>query len=204
MNLHAILHSLAQRRPIFHSEFDFQHELAREIHNAIPGVQLRLERPVRIAQRRIELDIFAVDNNQRIAIELKYKTKRSCILHGAEQFDLAQHAATPLARYDAWRDVERLECLRLHNHANEAWMIFLTNDAGYWSPQPARGNGVAFSLHEGRQVGPNNLAWHNTSNTNSIGSGRVQPIAIGLQHQLGWMHYSTVQGANFRYLALRF
>jgi hypothetical protein len=204
MNLHATLKSLAQRRPIFHSEFDFQHELAWEIHNSIPGVQLRLERPVRIGQRRIELDISAIDNHHRVAIELKYKTKKNQIFHGGEQFDLAQHAATPLARYDAWRDVERLENLRGNNLSDDAWMIFLTNDASYWSIHPAQGNGTAFSLHDGRQVGPQILAWHNTSNTNSIGSGRVQPITIGLQYQLGWTNYSTVQGVDFNYLALQF
>lgn len=205
MNLNGILAALAVRRPVFHSEFDFQHELAWEIHNCLRECAIRLEYPIAVAGRRMEIDIWVTHETKRIAVELKYKTKAANANHRGEQFNLAQHAATPLARYDAWRDVERLECLRTAGLADDAWAIFLTNDPGYWSNRPARGNGSEFSLHEGRQVSPRNspLVWQDPQNTDSIGTARVHGITIANAYNLGWADYSATP-LHLRFLALNF
>ncbi|MEI7901762.1 MAG: hypothetical protein WCK89_16030 [bacterium] len=205
MNLNIILAALAVRRPIFHSEFDFQHELAWQIHNSFRDSGIRLEFPIAVADRRMEIDIWVTHEARRIAVELKYKTRAANVNHFGEQFNLAQHAATPLARYDTWRDVERLECLRTAGLADEAWAIFLTNDSGYWSNRPARGNGAEFSLHEGRMVthGNSPLVWQDPRNIDSIGAARVPGIAISNTYNLRWVGYSAAP-LHLRFLALNF
>jgi hypothetical protein len=42
----AIMTSLAQSRPVFHAEADFQHAFAWELHKELPSAQVRLELPV--------------------------------------------------------------------------------------------------------------------------------------------------------------
>ena len=43
LDIHGLMSKLRKRRPIFHSEADFQHALAWEIHLANPSHQVRLE-----------------------------------------------------------------------------------------------------------------------------------------------------------------
>ena len=55
------MRELAQRRPIFHSEADFQHALAWEIHALHTDCQIRLERPVKgidPSRRRPRVDLW--------------------------------------------------------------------------------------------------------------------------------------------------
>lgn len=204
MDLHTILSTLSTRRPVFHSEADFQHELAWQIHCAHPQAAIRLEYPRSVNHRRMEIDIWVTLGDTRIAIELKYKTKKANLVHNGEQFSLAPHAATPLGRYDFWRDAERLECLRAAGMADETWAIFLTNDGAYWSTKPARGNGSQFSMHANRQLGPNvpPLVWKRTHNTASIGKGRVSAITLHQTYQLVWANYSGTP-QTFCFLALK-
>ena len=69
--IEALLASLAGSRKIFHSEADFQHALAWQIHKAGPESQVRLEVNAFPDQdRRMFLDIWLPIEG--IAIELKY------------------------------------------------------------------------------------------------------------------------------------
>ena len=75
LDIEGLLNSLAEVRKVFHSEADFQHALAWQIHQAAPDSQVRLEVDAFPDQdRRRFLDIWLpVDG---IAIELKYVTKK--------------------------------------------------------------------------------------------------------------------------------
>ena len=46
--LHTTMDSLAAKRPIFHSEADFQHALAWEVQLAHPNAGIRLEKRVAV------------------------------------------------------------------------------------------------------------------------------------------------------------
>ncbi len=74
MNLNDIINDLSKKRPIFHSEKDFQFALSWKIHEIYKDLKIRLERPVYInSNKKIHLDIFIIDNKSLILIELKYK-----------------------------------------------------------------------------------------------------------------------------------
>ena len=50
---------LSKSRPIFHSEADFQHALAWQIHERLPDCQVRLEyNPLPAQKKRMYLDIW--------------------------------------------------------------------------------------------------------------------------------------------------
>ncbi len=192
----AILTALSMRRPVFCSEFDFQHQLAWELHTRYAGMNILLEYPIIVGRRRMEIDIWAQLGDVRVAIELKYKTRKASILHAGIRFALTQQAATPLGRYDFLKDVERLELMRRASMVDEAWAVMLTNDASYTGL--ARGNGQAFSLHAGRRIGPNaSLAWNTTVKPQSLGISRLAPIPVAGAYSLAWTHYAAIGTSRF-------
>jgi hypothetical protein len=88
---------LSRRRPVFHSEFDFQFALCDVMAHA--GVRrIRLERMVQLpGNPRFEIDIMGHLGHEPIAIELKYPKERfvgSVMSDGFEEsFDLPEVAS---------------------------------------------------------------------------------------------------------------
>lgn len=74
INIITVLQKLSQERPIFHSEADFQHAIAWEIHKQFPTYSVRLEHPLSPGKSD-HLDILVFNSNDVVAIELKYKTR---------------------------------------------------------------------------------------------------------------------------------
>ena len=72
IDIHNLIANLSKQRPIFHSEADFQHALAWQIHKTMPDCKIRLELPYR-KEKNWHLDIYLPI--QRIVIELKYLQK---------------------------------------------------------------------------------------------------------------------------------
>ena len=102
-----LLEGLASERPVFHSEAEFQHALAWRIHQTHPGAQIRPEyKP--FPEERVYIDIW-VAGTERAAIELKYFTRRFNVDVNGECFVLKDQSAQDIGRYDALKDVQRLE-----------------------------------------------------------------------------------------------
>src|SRR5215207_7734774 len=108
-----IMQALARRRPVFHSEADFQHAFAWEIHRSAPECDIRLEVPVRATTGAIHLDLLARLTLGQMAIELKYKTRSLTAALNGEDFNLMSHAAQDLGRYDFFKDLNRIEAFAL-------------------------------------------------------------------------------------------
>ncbi len=64
---------LAEERPVFHSEADFQHAFASRLHLERPDARIRLEARARAGVR---LDLLAALDSWRVAIEFKYLLRR--------------------------------------------------------------------------------------------------------------------------------
>src|SRR5206468_1234798 len=99
---------LAKRRPIFHSEADFQHELAWEARLRAPDVLVRLEQPFP-GRASGAIDLILRRGRVVHAIELKYLTAGFEGEHAAENFRLKNHGAQDIRRYDVCKDIERME-----------------------------------------------------------------------------------------------
>jgi len=67
-NVAAMLSSLTIERPIFHSEADFQHALAWQIHTTMPEAKVRLEYRLRLKET-MNLDIWVQTAIGNIALE---------------------------------------------------------------------------------------------------------------------------------------
>ncbi len=191
--LEETLRRLAAERPLFHSEADFQHALAWQLHLDHPAARVRLEaRP--LPGRPMRLDLHIVVADQRVAIELKYLTKRLAVTIDGEAFDLRDHGADDLGRYDVVKDVARLEELTDHGAADTGYALLLTNQPSYWLPGRGRATAdAAFRLADGRTL-EGALPWGPTAGE-STRRGR-DTISLRGRYELSWADYTTVTSAS--------
>ena len=203
-DIHHLIEGLSQSRPIFHSEADFQHALAWQIHKVIPDSQVRLEYPVRYDDSTMYLDIWLP--MKRIAIELKYPTRMLNLKRESERFLLVDHGAQPPRRYDFLKDVQRLERVVAEKKARGGYAVLLTNHPYYWE-NPTQGWRTAidtdFRLHEGRTIS-GQLLWSDRAGAGTM-RGRHEAIGLTGSYDLHWRDYSRLGEGNnqqFRYLAV--
>ena len=199
MIIEGILADLARKRPVFHSEADFQHALAWQIHKSFPEASIRLEyRP--FADERFYVDIWSKDLG--IAVELKYHTRKLSISIADEYYQLKDQAAQDITRYDFCKDIMRLEKIVQAYPCFTGYALMLTNDSAFWKP-PLRKNPVdeEFRIHEGRIL-TSELKWSQRASPGTT-AGRSKPIYLFGKYFLRWRDYSNldVSGYNrFRYL----
>ena len=93
IEVHDILNIIAKKRPIFHSEADFQHTFAWEIHQKLPHASVRLELPVQVKHQYLHIDIWIENRNEVLAVELKYKTRGLSVQVDNEQYRLKNQSA---------------------------------------------------------------------------------------------------------------
>jgi hypothetical protein len=208
LDLDQLMESLAKKRPVFHSEADFQHALAWEIHNVTPGASIRLELPVRADDvRTVHLDLLVACDHQRFAIELKYKTALLNTCRDSEQFLLRGQSAQDCGRYDFLSDVVRLErYLASAEQPATGFALLLSNDRLYW--EETRPNNIAanFSIHDTREIACKvSMDWTRSGYT----KGREKPILCQSRYSCSWRDYSTIKengstarNGRFRYLLL--
>ena len=206
LNIDTLMASLASTRKVFHSEADFQHALAWEIHKAYPDTEIRLEMNLRPnEEHRRYVDIWL--RSEGIAIELKYPTRKLSVEHDDELFALKAHSAHDLRRYDFLHDVSRLEqmCSRVDD-CRVGYAVLLTNDPSYWN-DPTRGDTVdaAFRIQDGRHISKGKLDWGREVRKGTT-EGRELPIRLRRSYDLHWQEFSQFPGepnGSFRYLLVK-
>jgi hypothetical protein len=201
LDIRPIMEKLAERRPVFHSEADFQHELAWELRECIPDCEVRLERPI-IGAFRGAVDIVILWQGVQYGLELKYLTRKLDIIHNSEPFNLKAHGATDLRRYDICKDIWRLENFN-SAYGGRSMVVVLTNEAAYWkSPQHDRHFDAAFRVFEGRSLS-GILGWDNAASSGTT-KGRTSEISLRSEYQLFWQDYSDLgnTAGRFKYLLI--
>jgi hypothetical protein len=200
-----VLTSLAIRRRIFHSEADFQHAFAWEVHKQLPDASIRLEFPILIGHRPLHLDVLVANKGIVYAIELKYKTRGLKVLLGEEHFILKDQSAQDHGRYDLIKDIQRLEQIVAPRQNIVGHAIFLTNDSAYWTRQTQRKTVDAdFRLHQGRVI-QGTLKWADGASEGTK-RNREKPLMLHGRYPVNWHRYSEVSPktyGQFRYLAIK-
>ena len=203
LDVDRLMTGLAETRPIFHAEADFQHALAWEIHQAMPDCQIRLEFNASTdrAERRY-LDLWLP--TLKAAIELKYCTRNLDAIFADERFALKNQSANDVRRYDFLKDIQRLEQSVESGLAETGVAILLTNDPLYWKPAGKSDTAdAAFRIHESREI-TGKLAWSEKASKGTT-AGRAQAITISGDYILRWRDYSQLPEpgkSRFRYLAV--
>ena len=207
MNLSDIVDNLSKKRPIFHSEKDFQFALSWKIQEMYENLKIRLERPVYIDKKKIHLDIFIIDNKSLVLIELKYKKHKFNVEWGEEDFHLSKSAKLP-SRYDFVSDISRLEkCKEKLNYKYEKFLgyaLFLTNESNFW--KPSKKNNVKdkdFRIHEDRKLS-GKLSWD--AYTKGKKKDRGEPLNLNGNYTIHWKDYSNLKdkkNGQFRYTMVK-
>lgn len=192
--------ALAARRPLFHSEADFQLALAWEIQTGQPDAQLRLEQRVAL-QPTVKLDLLIALDGRRYAVELKYPKSQLAAVVDGEPYQLSA-GAPDAERYDVVKDITRVERLVDARVVDAGAVVVLTNSPGFWrTQQPGRISGDAqFRLDDGRVL-TGTLEWGPTAGAGTRAS-REAPLELRGTYPLHWQPYSTVAGRELRYLLL--
>ena len=203
--IHSLLARLAERRPAFHSEADFQHALAWEVQLSDRNAHIRLEKQVAAQGSRVHLDLLVQSHSGEIAIELKYKTRAAKLVHANEEYFLRNQSAQDIGRHDFLKDIQRLEKY-VEAHANsEAFAILLTNDRTYWM-ESKKNDSVdsEFRVHEGRTI-QGGATWGAKASAGTKHK-REEPIKLQGKYAVQWRKYSSFgpgTAEEFRYVLLR-
>jgi hypothetical protein len=196
-------------RKIFHSEADFQLEFGMFLMKK--GYEIRLEKGFkRIGiYPKVELDM---EVNGKIAIELKYKTAELNVVVGDESFELKQHGAANLGRFDAIDDARRVKSLvdSTATKISQGYTVFMTNDIDYWGNNAQRTMSKDFALIENRNFRKGeSLDWKSKSlNINSVSTNRISPFApiiTNFSDLINWYDFSKVNNSKagcFRFFVL--
>jgi hypothetical protein len=197
-----VLGRLSVRRPIFHSEADFQHALAWQLQTEHADAQIRLEsRP----ERGIRLDLLVTTEGERVAVELKYLVGRFDGIVEGERFVLPNQAAHDISRHDFIKDVTRIERFVADGFADSGWAIALSNDGAYWRPGTKLDPiDAMFRLNENRLL-EGRLSWSAQAGAGTTRK-REEPLLLRGRYACNWRQYSTVRDVSeraitFRYLA---
>ena len=194
---------LAQVRPVFHAEADFQHALAWQIREDHPQAQVRLEtRP--LVNETMYLDMLIRVDSTRLAVECKYFVNELSVVVDEEEFRLRNQAAHPVRRYDTMKDIARIEHFIREGVVDTGVVLVLTNAPTLWLPS-ARTTTVdeQFRLTEGRTV-TGELGWAPKTGAGTMKNRKAAIVLTG-EYQFRWSDYSNpVQGGSgtFRYLAV--
>ena len=168
-------------RPIFHSEADFQFELAWEIQKKYTDAKVRLEYPVELDGTRKYIDIYVKNGNNEYFIELKYKTKGLEIKHEGEDYTLTNQSAQNLASYDFLKDVQRVETL------GKGYAILLTNDTAYETRDGKDTMYNDFAVNEGREIKQNTpYKWKDAYKENTDDSSRDKHLVFKNDYTIRW------------------
>ncbi len=195
-NVQDFMSELATNRPIFHSEADFQHAFAWQLHKHYEDANIRLEYPI----EGMRLDILVTTTKMKLAIELKYKTKTLVTDYNKERFQLKNHGAQDLGKYDFLKDVTRLERITKLN-GSEGYAVLLTNDNLYWGIGGNETMARNFHLHDTRILN-GKLNWYRVPSRGTT-KNREETLAISGNYLCKWADYSSVSDKAFRYLALK-
>ena len=196
------LNELSKKRPIFHSEADFQHALAWAIHEKYPDLNIRLENRKIFNEEKIYTDIFAFKDDNIAAIEVKYKTNNLDIAVTNEEFSLKNQSALPQGRYDFVKDISRLEKILERYHDSAGFAILLTNDESYWKVPAGDIDTVDkdFRIYDRKTI-KGKLSWKDGTSKGTM-RGKAEPIILKGKYILNWKDYSNLscQKGKFRYL----
>ena len=191
IDLRGVLKSLSGRRPVFHSEADFQLALGMEIERQYPDAAVRLEyKP--FPGERVHLDMWVYHDGRWLAVELKYKTRPVQLDWHGERFELVAQAAQDLSGYDVWKDVARVERICSEFDKVDGYVVLLTNDDALWRrvSETESSVGAAFRLFEGRTAA-GTLYWASHAGQGTMRT-REAPLDLGSSYHLHWVDYSRL------------
>ncbi|MCW5941836.1 MAG: hypothetical protein KIS66_06375 [Fimbriimonadaceae bacterium] len=193
--------SLAARRPGFHSEADFQFDLAWRHRILRQDIEAASKCPCPALRERRSSTCSSATAPPEPRSRSSTGKCPLAVTHGGEDYRLKDAVAHDINRYDFVKDLQRTEELLAIGHVDQAYALALTNQPKYWEPRFARGRvDEAFRIEEGELV-QGELAW--APNTGGTAKGREAPIVLKRAYRMAWRDFSHLPNERFgRFRAL--
>ncbi len=210
LDIHSIMQELAKKRPIFHSEADFQFALAWHIRKTDPECEIRLEwKPY--PDKNLHVDMWLP--TCATVIELKYPVTASLnICHGDERL-MPRIRRRSQAQHGFAKDIERIEQMGAkHGKVERGFAVLLTNHEGFWETPKSSSwrdtDSANFRIHHGMEL-KGTRHWLSKRRP----STKKSPIELQGSYEMFWRDYCDLEtmdniqihGGNkikFRYLAV--
>lgn len=208
MQLTQVLNSLDR---VFHSEADFQHELAWQLHQQDVYSSIQLERRVTLSDvpphlEEMHVDMWVKRDGEKIPIELKYRTAEFSGTMDDEDIKLRSHGAHPPGRFDVVADIERIEAIVEQTDTSRGFVILLANDPAYWREPTQDVIDADFRLHDKLH---GTLSWADHASQSTKTKKRDRSITLRNDYKLNWRPYTyerpdqDLEGKQeFRYLMI--
>ena len=203
LDIEKVINKLSNKRPVFFSEADFQHELNNILREEYPEASIRLEYK-RYVEPIVHLDVLVViDYDKWFPIELKYRTKDFIGTVNGEEYNLKNQGAKDIGSYLYLKDIQRIEEIK-EKEARfvEGYTIFITNDLAYTkAPTKANANYNEFSLENGT-VKTGVLNWSKETGE-CTKKGYEDSIILKSEYPIEWKEYSKlsdIENGTFMYL----
>lgn len=165
-----------------------------------PHCNIRLKYCLNL-EKKIYIDIVVNYNDKIYPIELKYKTKNVSVFDKGEHFNLKNHGAQDLGKYDFVKDISCIEDFSLvFSNFDKGYVIWLTNDKNYWQATKNTNSFYnQFSAHDGN-VKHGNLMWMGNPGLGTI-KGRESSIDFKGEYEIAWKPYNSygAQQTEFKY-----
>jgi hypothetical protein len=190
-----VLKSLSEKRPVFRSEKDFQEALCNEIRLA--GNHSEKGKNI----HGTKVDLYWEEKGQEVVVQLRHKMKKLSVVVNGERFELKNHGAQDLGRYDFVKDLRGIERICQDNPSRVGYVLLLTNEHLYWQP-PMKNKSVdeEFLLFNGNHIS-GVCEWKKEASYGTT-NGREEPLLLRGEYLMTWRNYSTfpAQNSEFRYL----
>ena len=196
LDLNRVLEKMSQSKRnggIFHSESDFQFQLAWNIKEMYPVVDVALE--YCFNDGRIDI-VISFPDGKEIPIELKYFVKP------VEGYNLNTQNDTWRV-YEVLKDVSRIERF-IEDKKTNGYTILLSNASIYWRgpSEKNKPNYYNFALTDGKKLEANTpLNWLDPEAT-AVTESRKNKIVLNQKYLFNWKDYKEVENSQFRYLII--
>jgi hypothetical protein len=190
------MEALRESRPVFHTEADFQHALAWELHARLPAAKVRLEKRLS-SESNQRLDLLVTTAEVSLAIELKYPVAALNATVDGETHVLREQGAPDQMRFSYVWDIFRLERLVAAGAADAGVAVLLSNVKQLWEqakPSSRVSADTEFRLYEGRELA-GRLSWSGDAKW-WHNEGLPEAIELAGRYPLAWAPYSTVDGTG--------
>ena len=174
--------SFSSQKVIPTSQLDFRDKLA----NCLKELGYSVHKNREMGKDKV--DLFATKGDERIVIEVRYKTALLKTIHQGEHVHLKNQGAQDISRYDFLSDLEKVERVVDSRPGLKGYAILLTNDHLYWKP-PRKHDSVDkdFHIHNGRVVSSQCLWGREASRGTTAGRERI--LNFKKTYPMKWQPY---------------
>lgn len=156
--------------------------------------------------RTKHLDLLIKVNNKKIGIEFKYIVKKYKEVIDGVEYNLRNHSALDIRRYDCLKDISRLEALIEAGKIDDGYFLLITNDSKLW--ENINNNETSdkeFRFYDGGKITAGKKKWQNKAKSGTT-KNRNKELVIHNEYNVGFKEYSKLNPANgsniFKYLLI--